>query len=507
VISTSLFNAARGRLDRAVNAFIDPKQRDRVIFAALAAYLLIWMLYGVISKSNQDIHTDMSELVAWSRDLALGFPKHPPFAAVVVRGWFALLPITDWSFYLLAILTATLALWIAWQQFADYLDPSKRLVALCLMTFIPFFNFHALKFNVNTLLMPLWAVTTLWFLRSYRTRNAAYAALAGGAAAFCMLTKYWSFFLVTGLVVAALTDSRRAVYFRSPAPYLTVLVGVAILSPHVGWLEKHDFSPMEYAMAVHGGHAFGEAVWADLRYVADSLAYVAAPIAFVFLLARPDRRAIMDMVWPSDPDRRLVAVAFWATLLLPTVPGLLWGIEIHGIWSMSSWTLLPVLLLSPPGIHLQDSAVRLIAATAIVFPVVMLLSAPAVALFFHQRGIPPQLAHSRMLAEQVEQAWRETTDKPLRYVGGDFAEGVLTYIRSRPELMPDFSQWRTKRVRESGIAFVCFAEDKGCITSSRTIADENSASRKIETVLVRNFFGIPGAPQRYVIFIMPPQWQ
>jgi len=52
-------------------------------------------------------------------------------------------------------------------------------VALALLTFIPFFNFHALKFNVNTVLMPLWAVTTFWFLRSYTMRSPTYAALAG----------------------------------------------------------------------------------------------------------------------------------------------------------------------------------------------------------------------------------------------------------------------------------------------------------------------------------------
>ncbi|HVO92091.1 MAG TPA: glycosyltransferase family 39 protein, partial [Terriglobales bacterium] len=163
----------------------------------------------------------MTELIAWSRDLAFGFPKHPPFAAIVVRGWFAWFPIDDWAYYLLATLTATTALWIAWQLFADYLPPTKRVVGLALLTFIPFFNFHALKFNVNTVLMPLWALTTFSFLRSYRTRSPAYAALAGIAAAFCMMTKYWSIFLLVGLIVAALSDTRRGAYFRSSAPWIT----------------------------------------------------------------------------------------------------------------------------------------------------------------------------------------------------------------------------------------------------------------------------------------------
>jgi hypothetical protein len=185
--------------DQFIIAFTDASRRDHAVRGVLGGYLLVWTLYGVVAKGNQDLHPDMTELIAWSRDLALGFPKHPPFAAIVVRGWFAILPLRDWAYYLLGISTATAALWIAWQLFGDYLNPKKRLVALLIITFIPFFNFHALKFNVNTLLMPLWAVTTFWFLRSFKTCSSAYAALAGVGAAFCMVSKYWSICLLGGL--------------------------------------------------------------------------------------------------------------------------------------------------------------------------------------------------------------------------------------------------------------------------------------------------------------------
>jgi hypothetical protein len=290
---------------------------------------------------------------------------------------------------------------MAWQLFGDYLNPKKRLVAPLIITFIPFFNFHALKFNVNTLLMPLWAVTTFWFLRSFKTCSSAYAALAGVGAAFCMVSKYWSICLLGGLVVAALSDSRRGVYFRSPAPWITVLTTIAVLSPHIGWLEKHNFSPMDYAMAVHGGHSFGDSVWAAVRY---SIAFVSVPIAVVLLASRPSLRTIADMAWPAQRDRRLVAVAFWATLLLPLIPATLWGVEINGIWSMSSWTLLPVLLLSSPSVQVPPLSTRWIAGSAVALPVVMLTAAPVIAYLMYKRGLPPELLHSRMLAEKVELA-------------------------------------------------------------------------------------------------------
>jgi len=90
----------------ALNWFVDaltaPSQRDRTVPVVLGGYLLVWTLYGVIAKSSRDLHPDMTVLIAWSRDPALGFPKHPPFAAIVVRGWFALFPVADSAFYLLA---------------------------------------------------------------------------------------------------------------------------------------------------------------------------------------------------------------------------------------------------------------------------------------------------------------------------------------------------------------------------------------------------------------------
>ncbi len=187
----------------------DPRRREWTVALVLVAYVAIWTVYGVLAKGSQDVHADMAEVVAWSRELALGY-KHPPLSAWVTAAWFAVFPVTDWAFYLLAMTTAGVALWTAWRLAGDYLDPGKRVMALAMLMLIPFFNFHALKFNANTVLVPLWAATTLCFLRSYERRSAGWAALAGLFAAGAMLGKYWSIFLIVGLGLAALLDSRRA---------------------------------------------------------------------------------------------------------------------------------------------------------------------------------------------------------------------------------------------------------------------------------------------------------
>jgi 4-amino-4-deoxy-L-arabinose transferase-like glycosyltransferase len=371
-------------IDRLHGALSDPARRERNVVLVLAAYAALWTVYGTIAKSGQGLHPDMTELLDWSRHLAWGY-KHPPLAAALVWLWFKVFPVAAWSYYLLAMLMPALTLWIVWRLTADYLDIEKRLFGLALLTLVPFFNFHALKFNVNTVLMPLWAAATFWFLRAYTTRSAFYAALAGCGAAACMLGKYWSIVLIAGLVVAALTDRRRTIYFRSAAPWITVAAGVIVLAPHLVWLYQHDFAPFAYAVGIHGDKPFTESVVAALGYLAGSAGYVAVPVIVALAVARPNRAALADMVWPADPDRRLAAATFWAPLLLPVVGALASGTDINELWSMSAWTLLPVLLLSPPPMKISAVDTRRLLAFVVALPVVMVTVSPAILQFLPRR--------------------------------------------------------------------------------------------------------------------------
>jgi len=485
-------------------ALIDPARRERAVLVSLAGYLVLWTIYGTIAKSSQGLHPDMTELIAWSRDLAWGY-KHPPLAALIVRLWFGVFPLAEWSYYLLAMLMPTIALWIVWRLSADYLDIEKRIVGLALLMLIPFFNFHALKFNVNTVLMPAWAAATFWFLRSYKTRSPIYAALAGVGAAACMLGKYWSVFLLAGLAVAALIDKRRAGYFRSAAPWLTVVAGLAVLAPHLVWLYQHDFAPFGYAMYLHGNKPLAGTAISVLGYLAGSAGYVAIPVIIVLAAARPGRATIADMIWPADAERRLTAAAFWGPLLLPAVGALASGTEIASLWSMAAWTLLPVLLLSPPAVTLREIDTRRILAACVAVPLIMLIAAPAIAIMMQRSGPAPEAAHAQLLANQVERAWHEATPQPLRYVGGELAHGVIAYAQDRPRALLDLPQPSDAELAKSGMALVCFAEDANCRQAADALAARIGPSRRIESEIVRNFLGFSGKPQRYTILIVPPR--
>src|SRR5689334_18572417 len=309
-------NGIGAMLDRLIAALIDPARRERAVVPVLAGYCAVWALYGAIAKGSQDIHFDMGEMVAWSRETVWGTPKHPPFGAWLVRAWFSVFPLADWSYYLFAMVLATLALWIAWTIAGRYLDTEKRLVGLALLTLVPFFNFHALKYNANTVMVPLWAATTALFLRSYETRAPVWAALAGLAAAAAMLGKYWSIVLLLGLGLAALADPRRRAYFGSSAPWATIAAGLLALSPHVVWLYDNDFTPFTYAMETHPG-TLADSLQSGLAYLAGAAGYVAVPVGLAALATWPDVASLRDTLWPREQARRLVVLAFALPLVLP----------------------------------------------------------------------------------------------------------------------------------------------------------------------------------------------
>jgi hypothetical protein len=494
---------------RLLDALNNPARRERNVAAVLLVYIALWALYGAIAKGSQDIHADMSEQFVLARELALGYPKHPPLTMLIVRLWFAVFPATDWAYYLLAMANAALALWIAWRLSARFLEGDKRVMGLALLMLVPFFNFHALKFNPNTVLMPLWAATTLFFLRSFESQRVLDAAVAGLCAAAAMYGKYWSAVLLLGLAVAALADPRRASYFRSPAPWITVVVGGATIAPHLIWLFANEFMPFSYAVSVHGDASSVSALAGVLGYLLGSLAYVSVPLLIVFFLTRPSRKALADMAWPATAERRFAAMAFWATLLLPALLAPMIGVRLTSLWSMSAWTLLPVMLLSSPLVTIgrKDAAGAL--AVALALPFVMTVAAPAIGFVIHRAGVASE-GHSSLLAAPVEALWREATDRPFKVFGSTdiFTYGVSFYLPEHPHPVHVLERPATPAeaalISKDGVALLCPMSAPACVATADAMAARSPGSKRSEVEVSRHYLGNEGRPQRYLLVAIPP---
>ena len=509
--ATAAFDRVQDRvLDRVLDALADPRRAGGGVAILLVFYWAAWTLYGAIAKGSQDIHFDMGEMVTWSREVTWGTTKHPPLGAWLAGLWFSVFPLADWSYYLFAMALATVSLWAAHMAAAPYLDRERRAVGLALLSLVPLFNFHALKYNANTVMMPLWGLATWTFLRSFETRKAGWALAAGVAAGAAMLGKYWSVMLLMGLGLAAVTDPRRRAYFASPAPWLTIAAGALVLAPHLLWLYAHDFASFGYAVTSHPA-TLVEAAASGLGYVLGALAY-GAPVIIGFALLRPSRAALYDTMWPDAPERRLVVLAFALPLVLPAVAAVGTKSAVVSLWAIGAMTLLPVVVLSSPRLDVPRPMARRILAAALALPLVAILASPIVAIVVHREGVPNRATHYRALALEVERLWGTTTGRPLRLVSSydNLVYGSVFYFADRPSAfeinLPERTPWiDAARIRREGVAYYCPVDEERCMRALDVRLAATPPVRRAEVEISRRHLGAADRTERYVIAIVPPR--
>jgi 4-amino-4-deoxy-L-arabinose transferase-like glycosyltransferase len=496
-------------LDRWLVAIAEPDRRNRAVAVLLLAYGLIWTLYAIISKSSQDIHFDMGEAVVWSRETIFGTPKHPPLSGWLVGFWFHLFPRQDWAYYLLSLTLICGALWAAWRIATRYLDGDKLAIALALLSFIPFYNFLGLKYNANTVMIPTWAVATWAFLRSYQTRSFGWAVAAGVAAAAVMLAKYWGVFLLASFGIAAIADQRRALYFRSIAPWVSILAGLLALSPHLAWLASNT-ETVTYAMDSHRSSLASASLHIP-EYLLGAIGYVVVPLILVGVAAGVSPRVLRDTWMPRDPDRRMAVQILVLPVLLPIAGAVLARSQIVSLWVMASMTLLPVVLLSSPEVAISRLAAQRIMGLALAFPLIAVIAAPGVALVIHRHGLKHDSAYYELLTREVEKDWRSATAAPLRLVGGanQLINGIAFYAADGPSTFdvesPSSTPWADEpRWTREGVAWVCPVDDAVCVKAIEAYSAKAPDRRRTEVTLTRTFLGIPGPPHSYLVIVAPP---
>jgi len=508
--TVELARRTRYRLERVFDALRDPRRGEWIMVLMLSCYVAVWTLYATIAKSGQDIHPDMAEMAAWSRQWELGTPKHPPAGSWLLHVWFSVFPRADWAFYLFAMILPGIALWICWRISTRYLPPDKRVVGVALLTLVPFYNFLALKFNANTVLTPLWAAATWWFLLSFETRRTGWAVLAGVGGAATMLGKYWSAVLLAGLAIAAVTDRRRDSYFTSPAPYMSLAVATILLTPHLDWMIADQFAPLTYAFEAHPASYF-TAVISALYFIGASLAYIAVPMLFSAVAARPDMAALADTLWPREPERRIVVIAFVVPFAVAAALAVLFEVRIEALWAISMMTLLPIVLLSSPQLVLPRNASIIAVAAAIILPLTMLAVSPLVAVLVHRAGVDNYQDQYRLVAAALDKAWQKQTDAPLKIVGSyaGLGNGAAFYVASRPATLnlygPALTPWvDDASIRRDGMAMICPESVYACMRTLEGFGEHYHAAATEHISLASSYLGEQGTPVAYEIVIIPP---
>lgn len=477
----------------------------------IACFVAIWTLYLAIAYAGSGLHPDTLEAWTLGRSFALGYHKHPPLMGWIAASWTSVFPTSDWSLQLMAMVNAGLALFLVDLISRQFVTGHKRILVLLLLMLTPAYQFHAQRFNANAVLLAVWPLATWCFLRAFETRSSLWAIAAGCATALAMVGKYYSIFLVASFVLAALAHPARRAYFTSASPWISVVAGLATLSPHIYWLATTGASTFTYALA----HANGDAVSSlgDARNFLLGLAAAmsVAAVVWVFIAGRRLKQFPVDFAAMSSGLRLLFYVAI-GTIVLPVLTSLVMGTDLPSLWALQGLFLFAVLVVCGtryPIERFYTVNVTVIAAGAALAAV--LIAAPVHAVYRNDHGYEEGRNFYAQAAGELTREWHELTAEPLSAVSGDdsLAFAAAFYSPDHPRYARPFEyqySWGLPRktTLDHGWAALCFRGQDYCGRWMEWVSSRAGHFVKREFTVQATLWGRPGLTRDVVMLIVPP---
>jgi 4-amino-4-deoxy-L-arabinose transferase-like glycosyltransferase len=492
--------------------WLDGVERGWAIPVLLLLFVCIWTAYLAVAYIGSDLHPDVLETWTLGRGFEWGNPKHPPLMGWVTRAWTSIFPLTDWSLQLLAMVNAAIGLWAVDLITRRFAAGEKRVLILLLLMLPPTYQFHAQRFNANTILLSLWPIATYCFLRAFETRRAAWAAAAGATAALAMLGKYYSVFLVAGFAFAAMVHPQRRTYFASPSPWISAATGLFVLAPHLYWLSSTGAPPFNYALA-HAGATFFGALYEASFFLTGLAAVMVIPALTWVLTAGRRLKDIPEDFKSLNNGLWLLFLIAIAAFTLPVAVSLSFGTDLPSLWAVQGLFLFVVVVVCGARHPVERfHCVNVAVFTGGIALAALLVGAPLHAIYRNAKGYEEGRSFYRLAALELTRQWRAHVDAPLTAVSGSdaLAFGAAFYSPDHPlYARPFLYQYRwglpRKTALERGWAALCFADQADCLDWMEKTAARAGDYLRFETELQASLLGRPGVTRSIVSLIVPPQ--
>jgi hypothetical protein len=478
----------------------------------LVGFVAIWMVYLSIAYYDGDLHPDVLETWTYGRSIEWGYTKHPPLMGWVAHAWTSVFPLTNWSFQLLALTNSAIALWAVDLISRRFVRGDKRMVVLLLLMLMPTYQFHAQRFNANTILLAAWPIATYCFLRSFQERHVGWAIAAGATAALAMLGKYYSAFLIASFLLAAICHPRRRDYFSSFSPWISAMAGLAVLAPHLYWLATTGAKPINYALVAHADKAFVPSLIAAVLFLLGVSLVLALPAATWALIVRDRLKKFSEEFRTMDPGLLLLFIIGAGTIAFPVITAVGFGTDMPPIWALQGLFVYAIRVVGSTSYSIE----RFYTVNLAVFVIGISLAsafvvAPIHALYRNDHPLHEGRNFYRQAALELTERWHKLSSAELPAVGGDDVLAFATAFYS-----PDHPVYEERlalathegqpqpQMFERGWAAMCFAGDANCIAAMEDIAGRASYFVRLNFELQSKLLGQPGATERFTALMVPP---
>ncbi len=300
------------------------------------AGLLVWRFLAA-RDAGLNLSVDEAQYFLWSLEPAWGYFSKPPLIAWTIAASTSLCGDSEACIRMPALLLFAASAWIIAALTAQLFDPRTGMWAGIAFATLFFTSFYSWAMTTDSILLFLWSLALLLFLRAIEFNRWGDWIALGGAVGLGLFAKY-SMGLFIGCAFAVLwLDHRR--HLASAKPWLAALLALAFLIPNVLWNLDHQFATWRHT---------AEIAQLDRKlFHPDSLAsFVLAQFVIMnplmmlaLIVAAADRAA-----WRSDPRHRLMALFSLPVLGLFLLLSLL--SRAHANWAAPAYVAATVLAVS-----------------------------------------------------------------------------------------------------------------------------------------------------------------
>ena len=379
-------------------------------------------------------------------------------------------------------------------------------MALVMLT--PFHTVLASNFNANIILLALWPWTAWAFVRLCERPAIGMGALFGLLAGLSMLSKYMTVLMLAGCGVALLLHPNRNRLLASPAPYVAVVIGFAVLAPHLWWLVQNDFPPFSYALEKTGdtpARFIGKAVTTGLGGLALLLPALGAwRLALGSFMWRTWTASLGDILRPAL--RWLLPLAL-SPFALTVLAGLTGQYKIATNFLIPTMCLMPLLAVVLFPVTAQ--AARRIALIAYGYLAVALFAAPVIAFVSARANVKNAVEPTADVARAATDVWRRTFGVPVKIVAGTemYELAAAFYSPDSPveftHFKPAQAPWITpERLARDGLLVICRTGDAACLASAEAHAKPGTVKRRL--TVAPKLLGFKLAPITVDLVLVPP---
>ena len=226
---------------------ITNKNASKLFFIFIFTHLILWTF--VPSISNINLPLDTIEALAWGSNLDWGFNKHPPLSAAAVQIFYLIFGPKDWAYYFLSQIFVIIAFFYVWKLSNEiYENKVFGLLSVLIIESIFFYNYTTPEFNVNVSQLPFWALTIYFFWRGINNNNFINWFLFGIFSALGFLSKYLFIYLLLSFLIYILLNLKKNKKILINY-FLSVLISLIILIPHLIWLFENKFVTIFYGLS------------------------------------------------------------------------------------------------------------------------------------------------------------------------------------------------------------------------------------------------------------------